>query len=194
MAYIFEQEHGLEMYREWGLIAIYRTRSEMNTSTEKSFIKMHESFDIVAFGMKSLRDAKGYRFKQKVEKGLKMRLLTIDPNSPFVIQREKDEMKICGEIKQSIEELEKWVNELKKAAPNPENVQLRFYDSMPLDHYCRQDDNLFIGPYLYGIEGQQAISYEFDCYGMGYEYYTNYFEHLWLAFEPASDDAVAPMQ
>ena len=50
---------------------------------------------------------------------------------------------------------------------------------MPLDFYCKIDDNLYVGPYLYGKESQQTISYRFSPNGKGFKYYSNYFETLW---------------
>lgn len=177
--YIYDNESKQEIYDEWGLVSIYRTRSEMNISTEESFKKMIKNYDVIAFGMKSLRDAKGDRFKEKVKRGLKIRILTINPESEFLKQRELEEKRNIGDMRKTIYDLIKWVDKLKELAPDKNNILIKFYNTMPLDHYCKQDDDLYLGPYIYGIESQQTISYQFDCYGKGFEYYSNYFEKIW---------------
>ena len=45
--------------------------------------------------------------------------------------------------------------------------------------HSRHYNNLYIGPYLYGKESQQTISYRFNSDGDGYKYYTEYFNMLW---------------
>ena len=50
---------------------------------------------------------------------------------------------------------------------------------MTLDFYWRIDDELYVGPYLYGIPSQQTITYKFVNGGMGFKLYSEYFESLW---------------
>lgn len=71
------------------------------------------------------------------------------------------------------------LEDLQTIAPKPENVQVKYYNSLPEDFYFRVDDHVFIGPYLYGISSQQTISYEFKGAAKGASYYKDYFEHLW---------------
>jgi hypothetical protein len=166
-------------YEEWGLENIYHTRSEMNSHTAQVFPAMNEVYEQIAFGVKSLRDAYTPLFEEKVKKGLKIRFITIHPNSCFLQEREEIENKLNGEIRKTILGLIIWIKKLQKISNNPANIQIKFYDSLPLDFYCRIDDDLYIGPYLYGKESQQTISYRYNCYGKGFKYYTRYFNDLW---------------
>ena len=50
---------------------------------------------------------------------------------------------------------------------------------MTLDFYWRVDDELYIGPYWYGISSQQTITYKFSEGGKGFNQYTSYFDDLW---------------
>ena len=50
---------------------------------------------------------------------------------------------------------------------------------MTLDFYWRIDNELYIGPYWYGISSQQTITYKFCEGGIGFKQYSNYFEELW---------------
>ena len=162
----------------WGLEQIYTTRSEMNSHTALVFPAMKKEYCQIAFGVKSLRDAYDGLFMDKVKRGLKVKFITVHPNSIFLEEREKIENKQAGEIRKTIIDLIQWIEKLKSNTKRPDNIQIKFYDSLPLDFYCKIDDNLYVGPYLYGKESQQTISYRFSPNGKGFKYYSNYFETL----------------
>jgi len=164
----------------WGLADIYKTRSQMNSHTAEVFPEMKKEYQQIAFGIKSLRDAYDTLFVQKAKKGLKIKIITMHPNSLYLKEREKVENKQEGEIRKTIIDLIAWIEKLQSMNKNgKKNIQIKFYDSTPLDFYCKIDDNLYIGPYLYGKESQQTISYRFNSDGDGYKYYTEYFNMLW---------------
>ena len=163
----------------WGLEAIYETRQEMNRSTDIAFEILENNLDIIAWGLKSFRDAKDKIVRAKVKHGLQIRIIAPDPDSEYVKQRERDEKEVKDQIKQTIEHLAQWIDELKKISPDPANIKIRYYKGLPEDFYFRVDDHIFIGPYLYGISSQQTISYEFTGTSHGFTYYKDYFEKLW---------------
>lgn len=163
----------------WGLEAIYETRQEMNQSTDTAFKILENNLDIIAWGLKSFRDAKNKVVMEKVKRGLKIRIITPNPDSEYVKQREKDEKEVKGQIKQTIINLVQWLEELKLVAPDSSNIQIKYYNKLPEDFYFRVDKRIFIGPYLYGISSQQTISCEFRGASHGFTYYKNYFEKLW---------------
>lgn len=177
--YLLRKNKIKDIIDKWGLEGIYRTRQEMNLSCNRNLNQLESELDIIAFGLKSFRNSQTDEMIKKVEKGLSIRILTINPNSPYLKQREKDEKEVAGQIKNTILELEKWVNVLKDKAMDSNNVQMKYYDTLPLDFYFREDDYIYIGPYQYGISSQQTISYEFRKDSEGYEYYLRYFEKLW---------------
>lgn len=177
--YLVKQNKMKEIIDKWGLEGIYETRAEMNESSNKYLSSIENEMDIIALGMRSFRDAKGDIIKEKVKKGIKIRILTLEPNSMFVTQREKEEDRVEGEIKKTISDLAKWINDLKDIAPDRNNIELRFYNTCPLDSYMRIDGHIYIGPNLYGIISQQTISFEFKENSTGYSYYCDYFNKLW---------------
>lgn len=168
-----------QIYMEWGIADIYQTRSQMNSHTATVYPHMKKEFHQIAFGVKSLRDAYDSLFVEKVKKGLKIKFITIHPDSKFLLEREKVENKQPGEIRKTIIDLISWIEKLQKIAKKSENIEIKFYDSIPLDFYSKIDDNLYVGPYLYGKESQQTISYRFSPTGKGYKYYVEYFDYLW---------------
>lgn len=177
--YFFKRKQGKELTDIWGMVSIHETRAAMNTLCNEHLQKSRHYLDIIAFGLRSLRDSNGRVVENKVREGLKIRILTLDPNSEFVKQREKDEQKIEGSIAQSIRQLTEWVNLLKKISPHPDNVQIKYYDSLPLDLYYRIDNYLYVGPYLYGKDSQQTITMELRGPSKGFRYFSDYFKDLW---------------
>jgi hypothetical protein len=146
----------------WGLVGIYETRGEMNIYSDRKLETLSSTLDIIAFGLKSFRDSKSRFVEDKVRSGVKIRILTMNPHGEFVSQREKEENESPGSIKQSIENLAEWVEHLKKIAPDKNDVQLKYYNSMTEDFYfCIDNKYLYTGPYLNGKGSQQTISYEY---------------------------------
>ena len=177
--YLVRMNRIKNIVEHWGLEAIYETRQKMNQSTDIAFESLENNLDIIAWGLKSFRDAKDKTIREKVKRGLKIRFITHHPDSENVKQREIDEREAPGQIRQTLLHLQKWIEDLQKIAPKPENIQVKYYDSLPEDFYFRVDDHVFIGPYLYGISSQQTISYEFKSPAQGAMYYIDYFERLW---------------
>jgi len=164
---------------KWRLTAIYKTRAEKNSGSDKKLAACREQIDIAAFGLKSLRDSTTALVQQKVGSGVRIRILCLHPDSPYVSAREKSEHEVPGQIRGTIIALEKWIKELQTLASENRQVQLKHYDTLPLDFYFRIDHSLYVGPYLYGYGSQQTITFEFEQPGMGFEYWQAYFDTLW---------------
>ena len=177
--YIYKRKKEKEITDFWGLTAIFETRQRMNDSSDDHLPLIEDSLDIIAFGLRSFRDSKTHEIQNKVRRGLKIRMLTIHPDSPFLKQREIDEKQAEGAIKKSIILLFDWITELRTIAPDENNISIKFYDALPLDFFFRMDDVLFVGPYMYGKDSQQTISMEFRGGANGFNYYMRYFEELW---------------
>lgn len=175
-----DEDDTIELLSDWGIESIYYTRSEMNSHTASALPKMQEEYQQIAFGVRSLRDAYDSLFVEKAKRGVKIRFITMHPDSKFLVEREILENKQPGEMRRTIIDLIDWIKKLQKLHRHgEENIQIKFYDSIPLDFYCRIDDNLYIGPYLVYKDSQQTISYRFNSFGKGFKYYTEYFESLW---------------
>ncbi len=102
----------------------------------------------------------------------------MSPDSPYVTARDVEENKQEGTIKYSIEQLVKWADELNKKSTRGKII-IRGYSSMTLDFYWRVDDVIYVGPYWYGLDSQQTITYKFVCGGKGFTQYSEYFNSLW---------------
>jgi hypothetical protein len=166
-----------ELIDRWGMEAIYKTRAEMNKSTNISLSLCKQEIEIIAFGLKSFRESKSDIIDGLLSKGVRIRIITASPTSKILEYVDKREDLVEGSTKKSIEGLITWVGWLKEKSKKY-NIEIRYYDELPLDFYFKVDDKVYVGPYLKGISSQQTISYEFST-GEGYSYWSKYFSNLW---------------
>lgn len=163
---------------EWKMEKIYNTRAEKNADSDPELDKAKYQIDAVAFGLKSFRSKQTKKVETCLRNGVNIRILTMAPDSEFILAREKEEKEQEGQIKNTIEQLVAWANSL-----NNRNymgkIVVKGYSCMTLDFYWRVDDELYIGPYWYGISSQQTITYKFSEGGKGFTQYTSYFDDLW---------------
>lgn len=175
-------------YNYWGMEKIFNTRAEKNSDSDPKLEKHNvKKLDGVAFGLTSFRTQRENDILKCLNNGMQMRLLVMDPNSEFVKQREIEEDALPNSISHSINKLVSWVNKL-NSRTDKGKIEIKFYNSMTLDFYWRMDDDLYVGPYLYGVVSQQTITYKFVNGGKGFQVYTDYFDSLWnnedLCFYP----------
>lgn len=160
----------------WGIRNIYTTRGQMNADCDSANRSARHQLDIVAFGLKTFRQE--CEVDSLLKRGVQIRIITMDPDSPFVSHREQEEGKAPGSIRSSIEDLVSWADSLNRQKSYKGSIEIRGYSSMTLDFYWRVDDELFVGPYWYDYDSQQTVSYRYKG-GDGFKLYTLYFEKLW---------------
>ncbi len=166
---------------KWGLERIYYTRSEQNTDTDPQLRKAKYQIDAVVFGLKSFRDKHGHLIETCLSRGVNIRILTMDPEGAFIAQREREEKVSEGSIRQTIEQLVIWANQLNEQNKRGK-IEIRGYSCMTLDFYWRVDDTVCIGPYWYGTDSLQTITYKYvddDEKGLGFKQYVEHFDKLW---------------
>jgi len=176
--YTFRYNKVKDLTEDWGLYGIYKSRQEMNNDSNIELSKVKKNLDIIAWGLAGFRSIHGDLIAEKVSKGLKIRILCPEPNSPYVATRSREEGSAEKQISQNIMDLTKWVFELRIKAPNQDDVAIKYYNALPQEHYMRVDNNVYIGPYQYKKLSQQTISFSFK-YGQLYKIYTSYFDKLW---------------
>lgn len=168
--------------KEWGIVNIYGERGNIKISSKK-FPK--SNLDFIAFGLRHFREANRsmedvYR---KVKKGLKVRILAPNPNSIFVIEQQKMENE--SGIKQDIYDLIKWVNDLNAKLKNGHSygeggsIKIKLYENIPLDFYCRADQDIYVGPYMPDMSSSKIITYQFKIGTKGGSYYMDIFDKVW---------------
>lgn len=172
-----EENENERILKEWGIEAAYSTRGEMNISCDH-YLRNANSIDIIAFGLRSLRDSQSDTIRKMLANGGKIRIITMKPDCENLIQREKDELQEVGSISHTIRQLSEWAEALNKEGYKGK-IEIRYYDSQPLEFMFLMDNRLFNGPYEYGKGSQQTISFEYSNRGRAYKYYSDYFNGLW---------------
>lgn len=163
---------------KWGMVKIYATRAEKNKDSDPMLGNMKYKLDGIAFGLKTFRTGQSEKVEAALSRGVQIRLITMQPESPFVRQREIEEKEQEGQIKNTIQQLISWADSL-NAKGYKGKIQIKGYSCMTLDFYWRMDDIIYMGPYWYGYSSQQTVTYRFDEGGIGFSIYEKYFEKLW---------------
>jgi hypothetical protein len=189
--YIERSRHTQDIIETWGLIGIFHTRSAMNARADITLEDLDHQLDLMGYGFTAFRQARGATVEEKVRKGLRVRILTVNPHSRCVLEREDSEGELRGATTKTIHDLEKWVEKLKSIAKNSQDVQIKFCD-LAIQSYYRQDDFIYTGPYLHGKASQQTISFEYKVGSLGYKYWADHFEDLWNDPAFARDDYLQP--
>lgn len=170
-----KREARLDVYEKWKIANIYESRAIANQTIDACQEKARKHVDIIAFGLSSWRQAKEHLIDEMLNKKVIIRIITMDPYCDVLSMRDIAEGKAEGATRQSILQLQEFFDQTQKRR----TVQIKYHRQLPLDFYFRVDDRVFVGPYIYGKEGQQMITYEFERDGEGFKYYTDYFEKLW---------------
>lgn len=173
--------------REWGLERIYSTRAERNADADPNIDKAKYDIDGIAFGLSNFRAKYSAKIETCLKHGVNIRLLVMSPNSSFLPEREKEEKVSEGTISGQIIDLIRWA-ELLNSKSYRGTFMIKGYSCMTLDYYWRVDDDLYIGPYWYGYQSSNTITYKFTNGGKGFQHYSEYFESLW-----ADDKITTPL-
>lgn len=175
-----ETDESLQL-QEWGIKTLYLERNNIEIEVNSRYL--HERLDFMAFGLSHFvgknRDLDVVA--DKVKKGLIVRILTLNPYSSYVLDQEKLEnnYNIKNDILSLIEWVEK-VNDCVKPNGHKKNqIQIKFYDELPMDFYCRVDNKIYVGPYIPDSLSGKALTYQFDLHSKGGEWYSQLFERIW---------------
>lgn len=163
---------------EWGICKIYNERSSIKI-TQKQLPKHVLNF--IAFGLSHFRGANAdiVKFTSRINAGLNVKIITMSPDSAYLLEQQIVENN--KEIKKNIEELVKWVDNVKRHCKKDAkgSIELKFYDSLPLDFFCQSDQKVFVGPYIPGQSSGETITYCYSSDSKGGKYYTDNFEKIW---------------
>lgn len=175
--YIQKYRRAKEISETWGIRSIEAKRATMNIRIDSCMSVAKKHYDIMAFGLKSLRDGNTKGVEELLEHGASIRILSVDPTCKALNDRDVQEKKKIGDTAYTIKQLAEWAEEYKKKYPS--QFQIRFSKFLPSEFYCRVDNSIFVGPYQYGKDSQQLITLEYKNPGKAFSYYEEYFESLW---------------
>jgi len=166
-----------ETVKHWGLEEVHQTRGEMNRNCDL-YLRNAKQISVIAFGLKSLRDTQQKQVERLLRNGGSIRIITMRPECANLKEREKDELLPEEGISLSIVQLIDWAKKL-NSRKYKGKIEIRYHERQPLDFLFMMDNRLFTGPYEYGKDSQQSLSFEYNNTGKAYEYYRNYFNTLW---------------
>ena len=165
---------------EWGLAKIYETRMEKGKDSDEKLGKVKQ-LDVIAFGLKTFRQSHTEKIKEALRNGARIRILIMDPDSPFVSQCEIEEDEPKGQIQSSLLSLVAWADERNSFGWDGK-ITVKGYGCMTLDFYWRADNEIYFGPYWVNRSSQQTITFRWDKSWRGrkgFDVYAKYFEDLW---------------
>lgn len=175
--YIQKYRRAKEISEIWGILSVEEKRTIMNTRIDECTGNAKKHYDIMAFGLKSLRDGNAKGINDLLKRGASIRILSVDPECKALNDRDIQEKKTEGQTAYTIRQLIGWVEDLKKTYPG--QIEIKLAKHLPSEFYCRVDDSIFVGPYQYGKDSQQLITMEFKNPGKAFTYYEDYFDSLW---------------
>lgn len=106
--------------------------------------------------------------KALVDGGMRIRIITVDPECPLLGARDRDEERIPGSTSEDIRKLVEWLDALQSSGGS---VSFRCIQTLPTEVVFRVDNRVFVSPYQSNRESQRSITYEYRKGGMGFEYY-----------------------
>ena len=175
--YILKYQRAKNIAETWGIRSIEEQRALMNVQVDERMRKAKKHIDIIAYGLKSLRESGTRLIKDALKRNIRIRIITVNPENEILRIKDKDEGKSEGSTAQSINKLEEWVKHLNEGSKG--KIELRFCETLPSELYYRVDKYVYTGPYQFGRESQRTITTEYKSPGKGYSYYTQYFDDLW---------------
>lgn len=98
--YLLKQNHLSDLINRWGIQNIYLARAEMNPYSNE-LLKYTNKLDIIAFGLKGFRESQGIFIKDRVSKGMRLRILTINQESEYLIEIDNNENLSHGATKKN---------------------------------------------------------------------------------------------
>lgn len=170
-------EHGNELIEEWGIEKIYAERFECKIE-ENSFPE--KQLDIIAFGLSNFRRSNNTPdiIAAKINNGLVFRIITLHPDSAYI--REQERFECTSQIQKDILDLQEWVSTVNAQIGDvTKHIQVRYYDTLPLHFYCREDDQVFVGPYIPAWPSNKTITSQYSHRGKVGQFYARLFEDIW---------------
>ena len=119
---------------KWRLEKIYDTRADKNKDSDPKLNRLKYKLDGIAFGLKTFRTGHTDEIEAALKRGVMVRLITMNPASKFVGQREKEEKEQSGQIRNTIQQLVEWANKL-NAEGHAGKIYVKGYSCMTLDFY-----------------------------------------------------------
>ena len=195
-----EADSAKELFNKNGLLCIYESKKKMNEKINNELLPNYNSleYDIICCGgLTTLLRQQGTDLIEYIKKNrMRIRILTANPNLEYLLQKKIDEdsvpmtninyttTPISNEIRVEIFALYTWICEQREQLPVElkDNLQIRFYNTLPPMQYHRVGNSVFIGQSLIGSTSQSSPAFEFINSNNPNDFFSKFtfnFETLW---------------
>ncbi len=169
--------------REVGLRRIHRRRADRELKELLRGAGPRASISVLGVALKYLcpGDVQDI-LEEKLQDGCEIRLLLLDPKSPFVQQRGDEEGRDRRDVFADIGAATSMLNSFVHGLPENlrSNIKIGHYDGPPTYFICATDKTMLLGFYLPGDRGEEMPHFEFDIKrGGAYEAFAGLFEWRW---------------
>lgn len=172
-----EDDETEPIQEKWGILSAYTERQHVKLSKNNL---PRKQLDFIAFGLSHFRSAnQGEMIKKRIINGLDIRIITLHPNSKYVVEQENWENH--SGIRNDIFRLLDWKDSLVKDldANAKGSIEIKLYDSLPMSFYCRADNKIYAGPYVPKKHSGDVITFEFEADSVCGQCFSQHFEDLW---------------
>jgi energy-converting hydrogenase Eha subunit E len=178
----------LDVISSAGVAWIYPSRAaQIRGEYEERLESARSNIDILGFGLKDFK--RDYLPELgRLSSRAKIRILLLDPDSPYCAQRDLEEEQSPGVISDEIREFLRGYHE--RYAQQQVRIELRLYRSLPQVNIFRIDDEIFWGPYLTGRASGNTFTMRVRRGGYAFEGLMSHFESVWRDFthQPESQE------
>lgn len=195
-----EVDNARKLFEENGLLCIYESKKKMNEKINDQLLPNYKvlEYDIICCGgLTTLLRERGPELIDYIkENRMRIRILTANPNLEYLLQKKIDEdsvpstvinyttTPISNDIRNAIFSLYNWIIEQKALLPNDlkDNLQIRFYNTLPPMQYHRVGNSVFIGQSIIGSSSQSSPAFEFINTNNPNDFFSKFtlnFETLW---------------
>lgn len=163
-----------DKFFDWGFEDIFPNRSD-NRVYKRLIDDCHKNLDIQAETLSRFYSDFKEELKTLDGRGVKIRLLLLDPESRLCEMREKEEesserINLSDRIKDQTREYFKL---------GLKNLQLKWYDCTPSVNYFRVDGKAFFGAYFVGEVSRNSLTFLGKVGSRAVRWYSRHFEAVW---------------
>ncbi len=163
-----------------GMDWIYPSRAaQIRTEYAGRLQKAGSAIDIIGFGLKDFK--RDYLMDlEDLSRKAKVRILLLDPSSPYAGQRDLEENQSVGVIAAEAAEFVKAFKA--RYGAGTDRLEVKLYSSLPEVNIFRIDDEIFWGPYLAGRASGNTITMRVKRGGYAFEALDAHFDRVWNDF------------
>jgi hypothetical protein len=170
-----EYRRAVDILKQTGLRRIHNDRY-IRPVYQRYQREVVDRLDLLGMSLKHFQQDVGAELAGWVHEreNLHIRIVLLNPNSPYCDIRDGEEGGPVGEISE-------WglrLTEIVLQAGHP-RIKVRWHNTLPTVNMYRLDDVMFIGPYLIGRLSRLTTTLEVDVKGLFAEQYLQHFENLW---------------